>query len=81
MQLKRSSNNDIVFEWIPYNQFDDIKTVNKGDIAIVYSAVWKDGSLHYDRSKGEYTRKSNIKVALKCLYNSQDINNKFLNEV
>src|SRR5688572_182700 len=79
MQLKRNSQNDIVFEWIPYNQFDGIEEVSKGDFATVYSAIWKDGPLHYGYSK--YTRTSNKKVALKCLHNSQNIINEFLSEV
>src|SRR5204863_147845 len=50
MQLKRSPHNDIVFGWIPYNQFDDIKEINKGDFATIHSAIWKDGPLlYYDR--------------------------------
>src|ERR1043166_7140008 len=48
MQLKISSYKDIVFEWIPYNQFDNVEIINKGDFATVYSAIWKDGPLYYD---------------------------------
>ena len=80
MQLKINRYNDIVFEWIPYNQFSDIKEIGKGGFATVYSAIWKDGALEYD-GFNEYTRKSNCKVALKCLHNSQNITNEFLNEV
>src|SRR2546429_7817271 len=29
MQLKIDDYNDIVFEWIPYNQFNDIKEIRK----------------------------------------------------
>uniref|UniRef100_U9UFJ8 Protein kinase domain-containing protein n=1 Tax=Rhizophagus irregularis (strain DAOM 181602 / DAOM 197198 / MUCL 43194) TaxID=747089 RepID=U9UFJ8_RHIID len=79
MQLKISKSNDIVFEWIPYNQFEEIKEIGKGGFAIVYSAIWKDGPLHYNWNK--YTREPNQKVALKCLNNSQDISDEFLNEV
>ena len=79
MQLKRNCRKDIVFEWIPYNQFDNIVEINKGDFATVYSAIWKDGPLHQDYNR--YTRKSDKKVALKCLHNSQNITNEFLNEV
>ena len=79
MQLKISSYADIVFEWIPYNQFDSIEEINKGDYATVYSAIWKDGPLCYNNKK--YVRKSDKKVALKCLHNSQIITNEFLNEV
>src|SRR4051794_7129834 len=79
MQLKFDDINDIVFEWIPYNQFSDIKEIGRG--GTVYSAIWKDGRLNYDYDDYEYTRYSNYKVAFKCLYNSQNITNEFLNEV
>src|SRR5687767_5666632 len=45
MQLKITDRNDILFEWVPYNQFDDIKEISKGNIATIYSAIWKDGPL------------------------------------
>src|SRR4051812_7167588 len=81
MQLKIDKWNDIVFEWILYDQFSDIKEIGRGGFATVYSAIWKDGPLNYDSGKKEYTRKSNKKIALKCLHNSQNITNEFLNEV
>ena len=84
MQLKINQINDTVFEWIPYNQFSDIKEIGKGGFATVYSAIWKDGQLEYNKDNAEYVRKSynaNKNVALKCLHNSQNITNKFLNEV
>src|SRR3989440_4312040 len=69
MQLKIDEWDDIVFEWIPYNQFSDIKEIGRGGFATVYSAIWKDGLLKYKYDNGEYkyTRISNYKVALKCL--------------
>ena len=75
MQLKIGTKNDIVFEWIPYNQFDGIEEISKGDYATVYSAIWKNGSLYYD------ARKPNKKVVLKCLHNSQNITNEFIDVV
>ena len=86
MQLKRSSNNDIVFEWIPYNQLNNIEEISKGDFATIYSATWKDGplnsSLNYDHTyKKKYIRKPDEKVSLRCMHNSQNITNEFLNEV
>ena len=81
MQLKINSKKDIIFEWIPYNQFDNIEEINKGDFATVYSAIWKDGPLYYNDYKEEYSRKLDKKVALKCLHNSQSISSEFLNEV
>jgi hypothetical protein len=68
--------NDIVFEWIPYNQFYYFKIISKNKFAEVYSAVWKDGPLFYDN---KWTRDSYAGVTLKCLRNSSDI--ELLNEV
>ena len=81
MQLKIQTSHDIVFQWIPYNQFSDIKEISRSDFATVYSATWNDGPLKYDKDKKEYTRKSNYQVALKCLHDSQNITNEFLNVV
>src|SRR4051794_18155122 len=82
MQLKIDDYEDIVFEWIPYNQFSYIKEIGKGGFATVYSAVWGDGRLKYNENIEEYVKSTpNCKVALKCLHNSQNITNEFLNEV
>ena len=82
MQLKINHYNDMVFEWIPYNQFIDIRRIVEGGFSEVYSAVWKDGPLDYGESNNEYARnQQNKKVALKYLYNSQNITNIFLNRV
>src|SRR5436853_2115106 len=58
MQLKIDNVIDNVFEWIPYNQFGDIKEIGRGGFSTVYSAIWKDGPLEYDKENGEYTRNS-----------------------
>ncbi|GET02090.1 kinase-like domain-containing protein [Rhizophagus clarus] len=81
MQLKIHDSSDIVFEWIPFEQFDDIERIGKGGFAIVYSAIWKDGPLNYCKDKNDWIRDSNKKIALKCLENSQNITDEFLNEV
>jgi serine/threonine protein kinase len=79
MQLKIHDSSDIVFEWIPFNQFNNIEKIGRGGFATVYSAIWKDGPLNY--YKNDWIRDSNKKVALKCLENSQNISDEFLNEV
>jgi len=81
MQLNIDKYSNIVFEWIPYNQFSDFKEIGRGGFATVYSAIWRDGPLIYNGNNKEYTRKSNVKVALKFLHNSLNITNEFLNEV
>ena len=80
MQLKIDSYSNIIFEWIPYNQFNIIRELSKSGFATINLAVWKDGSLSYNYEKRKYTRNENKKVALKCLNNSQNIN-EFLNKV
>jgi hypothetical protein len=69
-QLKIKDHNDVVFEWIPYNQFNKIKEAGRNDLMTVYSAIWKDGPLQYLGYTKKYTRDSNKEVALKCLHNS-----------
>jgi hypothetical protein len=39
MQLKIDYSWSLVFEWMPYNQFSDIKEIGKGGFSIVYSAI------------------------------------------
>jgi hypothetical protein len=81
-QLKIEDHNDIVFEWIPYNQFNEIKKTGKNDLITVYSAIWKDGPLYkkYGNS-ANYTRDSNKEVALKCLHNSKNSIEYLIDEV
>jgi hypothetical protein len=80
-QLKIYNNYDIPFEWIPYNQFDQIKETGKNGLITVYSAIWRDGPLHWDHRYYRYTRDSNKKVALKCLHNLQNPIEFVINEV
>src|SRR3954453_1217518 len=56
MQLKIDSSRDTVFEWVPFSQFNNIKEIGNDSIAKVYSAIWKDGPLHYNRNEREYIR-------------------------
>jgi hypothetical protein len=77
MQLSISNRCTIVFEWIPYDQFDSINEIGEDDAYAVYSAVWKNGPLQHEYMTG-WARESNKKVALKCL---QSATNEFLNEV
>ena len=69
---------DVVLEWIPYNQFNEIKETGKNGFIKLYSAIWKDGPLYYEY---EYKRDSNKEVVLKCLHNSQESIDILINEV
>ncbi|EXX74211.1 uncharacterized protein OCT59_003761 [Rhizophagus irregularis] len=79
-QLKINNYNDIVLEYIPYNQFNEIKETGKNSLITVYSAIWNDGPLYKKYSHSDYIRDSNKKVALKCLYNSQESIDSLINE-
>ncbi|GBC12267.2 kinase-like domain-containing protein [Rhizophagus irregularis DAOM 181602=DAOM 197198] len=57
------------------------KNCGKGGFATVYLAIWKDGPLDYQFDDNKHIRTPNREVALKCLHNSQNITNEFLNEV
>ena len=77
MQLKIDDYDDIIFEWIPYNQFSVIKEISKCGFSTVCLAIWKDGPLLYNG----YSRiMMGIVVALKRLNNTKNITD-FLNEV
>ncbi|GBB89573.1 hypothetical protein RclHR1_01630011 [Rhizophagus clarus] len=78
MQLNINNSIDMVFEWVPYNQFKIIKKIGEGGFATVYLAKWKDGPLHFNE---EWKRGSYKKVALKCLNESRDMTDEFLSEI
>jgi hypothetical protein len=81
MQLKINVPEDIVFEWIPYNQFSNINKIVNNNFATISLAIWKDGPLGYDLNKYKYIRSQYTKVDLKYLHNSQNITNELLNKV
>ena len=65
MQLKISEWDSIVFEWIPYNQFKDIKEISRDNH--IHSATWKDGLLHYDKISKRYERDPDKEVILNII--------------
>lgn len=81
MQSRINSPFTVVFEWIPYNQFKEIKEIGKGCFSTAYSAIWKEGPLRCDYNKEEWKRESNKKVALKYFCDPQNLTSECLNEV
>ncbi|GES98370.1 kinase-like domain-containing protein [Rhizophagus clarus] len=81
-QLKIDKHDDIIFEWIPYNQFVDVKEIGKDNYSndTMYSALWNEGLLRYNSDKREWIRNPNIEVTLKCLNGSQNIIYEVLDE-
>ncbi|CAG8656237.1 18690_t:CDS:2, partial [Acaulospora morrowiae] len=93
-QSQKSANNvDYILEWIPFEQFYDIREIDKGAFSIVYLAYWMDGPLFkkafpdkVSLKKNEkrfriFYREGHIKVMLKKLKKSQDISVEFINEL
>jgi hypothetical protein len=71
-------------EWVTLDKFTDIKEIGEGGFAKVYSATWIDGKSRYRKNHdGSYRREKTIpkKVALKRLNGSQNMSDKYLNEV
>src|SRR3954468_21502398 len=64
-------------EWIPYDRFQDIKSIGEGGFANIFSATWLDGELTGYKTK---LRTEPIRVALKKLKNSENME-AFINEV
>ncbi|PKY59452.1 hypothetical protein RhiirA4_482220, partial [Rhizophagus irregularis] len=70
---------DTVFEWIPYDKLIDINEIGECDLT---TAIWKDGPLSYDTQYNkEWMRKSYEKICLRYLYNSQEVNDEFINKI
>jgi hypothetical protein len=79
VQLKINEPRHVVFEWISYDKFLNIKEVDKNDFSTVYSALWEEGPLYWDDLSDEYKRYPK-KVALKCSHNLQNAD-EFLSKV
>ena len=62
-------------EFVPYDQFKDVKFIAEGGFSKIYKAIWIDGPIKYDFPQPNYA------VVLKKLNNSKNITSKKLNEV
>ncbi|CAB5392010.1 unnamed protein product [Rhizophagus irregularis] len=72
---------DNIFEWIPYDHLNITRKLGNGPTTL-YLATWIDGPLSYHSGKKKLIRKSpNKGVALKYVYNSQNINEEVLDEL
>ena len=69
-------------EWIPFEKFKEVKYVTRGGFGKIYSATWSEGFIRFwDIENQKWDREADVKVALKSLDNSSDINTEFLSEV
>ena len=62
-----------IMEWIPFDQFNEVKYLTKGGFGSIYTAMWSRGCiLDYDENKKEFTYLGSQSVALKLLNNSNE---------
>ncbi|CAB4377124.1 unnamed protein product [Rhizophagus irregularis] len=68
-------------QWIPFENFSDVKFVLKGGYSSVFSATWANKKEKvWDGAKQTFVEKP-LMVALKSLKNSQNVSDEFLDEV
>src|SRR6185295_12483771 len=80
-QIKTSLPHGIM-EWVPYEQFEDVKKITEGGFSIIYTAKWTKGRIvDYDEKKKEFRYIDNLLVVLKCLKNSRNPGKAFFDEV
>src|ERR1043165_8258926 len=81
-QINGKENMDYL-EWIDFDQFELIEFTNKrGAFSSIYSALWMEGPrLNFDEEADVWTRSGPIKVVLKRLDNSQNIDQEFVKQV
>ena len=70
-------------EWIEFDQFDMVENIKKrGAFSSICSAIWMEGPRwKIDEEAEVWTRNGPIKVILKRLDNSQNMNQDFINQV
>jgi len=80
-QIKSSLPTQIM-EWIPYDQFYDVKKLTEGGFSSIFTATWTKGTIvDYDEEKKEFSYFGKMGIVLKCLNNSSDPGKSFFNEV
>src|ERR1043166_1724802 len=73
---------NVIIEWIPYNNLQNIKYLTKGGCSEIYTAVWTDGSYEeWDSKEQQLTRFGKQKVILKKLENVENVNQRWFEEV
>jgi hypothetical protein len=70
-------------EFVPYDKFKNIEFIAEGGFSKIYKATWIDGPLsnRWNKEKQKSYRRGKMRVVLKELNNSKNIDSKELNEV
>ena len=71
-----------ILEWIPFDQFKNVKKLTEGGFSSIYTAIWTRGTIvDYDENRREFTYFGPERVVLKSLNNSNNAGKAFFNEV
>src|SRR4051812_30311533 len=77
-----TSRPNVVIEWIPYNNLQNIKYLTKGGCSEIYTADWIDGGYEeWDSKEQQLKRAGTIHVVLKRLENVDSANQRWFEEV
>ncbi|CAG8458063.1 7315_t:CDS:2 [Acaulospora morrowiae] len=80
IKATRKNNIQHRLEWIPFKDFANIQDVAEGGFSYIYTALWTKGRVK-SYSEEVFNRTGPIKIVLKILKNSQNINSEFIKEV
>ncbi len=73
---------NMMMEFVPYNQFEDIEFIAEGGFSKVYKATWINGHIQrWNKEEINFKWRSRSTVAFKKLNNSKNITSKELNEI
>src|ERR1051325_3019763 len=73
---------EMIVEWIPYNNLQNIKYLTKGGFSEIYTAEWIDGNYNeWDSKEKKLIRFGTGYVVLKQLENVESANRSWLEEV
>ena len=73
---------DRIVEWIPYNNFQNVKYLTKGGCSEIYTADWIDGRYdEWDSKEKQLKRFGGQYVILKKLENVESANRSWFEEV
>ncbi|RHZ61605.1 hypothetical protein Glove_346g115 [Diversispora epigaea] len=82
IKKSQSSKNTSTFspflEWVPYDEFKNIKYIAEGGFSQIYKATWKANNGISDEGT---IRRSETEVVLKVLNNSQNVDSEFVKEL
>jgi len=77
-----TSRPNVIIEWIPYNNLQNVKYLTKGGFSEIYTADWINGPYEeWDSKEQQLTRIGTAEVILKGLENVESANKSWFEEV